>query len=62
MIYFYTKFHMPASNGPIVITIKPKLNANVHTVARLFYILQKNYLIKSWIFFEDLLPHSILGP
>lgn len=62
MIYFHTKFYMPASNTSLVTAIKPKFNTNYPTVAMLFYILQKNYLIKSCIFLEDPLPHSIPGP
>jgi hypothetical protein len=62
-IYFYTKFHMPSSNSSLITATKPKAKYRFCTVIVLFfYIIQKNYLNKCCVFFEDLLPYKISEP
>jgi len=47
IIYLSAKFHMPTSNGLLLMTIKHKAKHKFCTVAMLlFYILQKYYLNK----------------
>jgi hypothetical protein len=51
---------MPIMNDLLVI-IKPTVEDNFLMAAMLFlYVLQKHYLDKSYIFFEDLLAYIIL--
>jgi hypothetical protein len=47
----------------LVIAIKPKANDNFRTAAMLlFHILQRSYLNKRGMFFEDLLPYTTSEP
>lgn len=41
VIYLYTKFHLPSSNGLLVTAVKLTARENIFTSAILFYILQK---------------------
>jgi hypothetical protein len=52
-IYHHAKFHMQRFSGSLVIAIEPRAEENILTdVMLLFYILQKYYLNKSFIFFK----------
>jgi hypothetical protein len=57
MIYHYTKCHISSSNGSLVIAIKPKAKYTIHNSIH-FVVLHctGNYLNKSCIVFEYLLP------
>jgi hypothetical protein len=46
MIYHYSKFRIPSSNGSSVIAIKPEAKHRFHAVTILFCVLQKNPLTK----------------
>jgi hypothetical protein len=62
MVLLHTKFHMPSSNGSLVIVVKLKAKENVRTAAMLlFYSLQKIYLYKNCMFRNYLLakPSSV---
>jgi len=58
--YLKTKFHIPSSNGPLVINaklkVKWKCSHSCHTVLHS----AKNYLNKSCLFVKDLLLYIIL--
>jgi len=54
-----TKFHIPSSSDLLVINISLKAKC---ASTLLFLYSTKKYLHKRCIFFEDLLPHKILGP
>jgi hypothetical protein len=56
MIGLNAEFHMPVCSDSLVINIRWEAKYSVLAgVMLLFYILQKNCLNKSCIFFEDLL-------
>jgi len=62
MTHHHSKYHIPRSNGPSLITIKLKAKLKFRTTAMLlFYIIQNSYINKRSKFFEDLLPHMISG-
>jgi len=47
MSYLHTKFHMPSSNGSLVITIKLKTNYTFHAATiPLSYIVQKQLIFR----------------
>lgn len=51
MVSLNTTFHTPYSNESFLIVIKPKAKLGVHAAAiLLFYILQTNYVKKSYVF------------
>lgn len=53
---------MSRSNGSLIIYVKMKGKENFHAYTMsLFYILQKHYLHRSCIFFNDLLQCIISG-
>jgi len=54
MCCFYTKFHMPSSNGSSVMALIQETKHGVHAVA-LFYILQET-LYQKLQHFENLQP------
>jgi hypothetical protein len=60
MISLGIKFHMPGTSGSLVTAIKLKAKENEHTATMmLFYILQKYFLEKIFIFSQDLSPINI---
>jgi hypothetical protein len=59
MTYFYTKFHMPYSNGPLVNIARLKASETICMITiSPFYILHKNVITKLHIF-QLLFPHII---
>lgn len=53
-IYLYTRFYMPSHSSSLVTVMKLKAKESVGTAAvLLFYIIQKHYLNKSCIIFQD---------
>jgi hypothetical protein len=56
MIYRNTKFHMLSSDDSLLIAIKLNAKYTFRAATILLYTLQKKYLNKNCIFFEDLLP------
>jgi hypothetical protein len=50
-ICIHTKFHLPASSGPLVIAIRLKAKDHFLTADMLFYIFQENYPNESFVFF-----------
>jgi len=58
MICFHTKFHMPSSDGSLVIAIKPKTKFRLRAAAMLLlYILQHRYLTKDVYFRSSIITH-----
>jgi hypothetical protein len=58
VICLHTKFHMPSSNGSLVIATKPKTKYTFHAEVTLFYT-HKNTLTKV-AYFSNILPYIIL--
>jgi hypothetical protein len=55
MISYYTKVHLSKCNGSWVVSTKQNMNFNIQTVAMfVFFVFDKNGLIKSCSSFEDL--------
>lgn len=63
MNYLHAKFHMHVSSSSLVTITKLKTKYRFHAFIMLFiFILQKNYLNKSDIFFIPLLAYIISRP
>jgi hypothetical protein len=63
MIRLCISFQMSSYTGSFIISVKLNGKENIHMAKMLvFYILQKNYLNKNCMFFNDLLPYIISGP
>jgi hypothetical protein len=62
MVCHRTKFQIINSNGSLIIAIKMKAKYRFHEATIFLFYILKNYLKKSCLFLEDLLPHAILGP
>jgi hypothetical protein len=60
MIYFDAKFHIPRSNGPLIVTVKLKAKENFWMDATLLFCILI-CLSKSCIYLNYLLPYTILG-
>jgi hypothetical protein len=59
MISYYTKVHLSKCNGSWVVSTKT-MNFNIQTAAMLvFFVFDKNGLIKRCSFFEDLSVYKI---
>jgi hypothetical protein len=58
MVYGCCKFHMPYVSSSLVMTIKEAAECRFCAIF-LFYILQKYYRHKIYMFFEGILPHGI---
>jgi hypothetical protein len=55
MISYYTKVHLSQCNGSWVVFTKQTINFNIQTAAMfVFFVFDKNGLIKSCSSFEDL--------
>jgi hypothetical protein len=55
IIYPHTKFHMPRSNGPLVIAVKLKAKSRFFAHPQFCYFtFYKNYLQQIYILLEDL--------
>jgi hypothetical protein len=50
IMYLHTKFHMPISYHELITTMKQNAKYRFNVIAMLFYMLQRNYLNKSWNF------------
>lgn len=61
MVYGRCKFHMPYFNSSLVMSIKETAEYRFCAIF-IFYVLQKYYLPKSYMYFEDILPHGIWRP
>jgi hypothetical protein len=60
MISHYTKVHLSKCNGSWVVSTKQSTNFNIQTAAMfVFFVFDKNVLIKSCSSFEDLSVHKI---
>jgi len=59
MSSLHTKLYVPSSRGSLLIAINSKTKYKIHTAAMFLFYIQQNYLNKSFIFFEDLLPYII---
>jgi hypothetical protein len=60
MISYYTKVHLSKCNGSWVVSTKQSMNFNIHTAAMfVFFVSDKNGLIKSCSAFEDLSVYKI---
>jgi hypothetical protein len=60
MIYYYAKVHLSNCNGSWVVFTKQNMNFNIQTAAMfVFFVFDKNGLIKSCSSFEDLLVYKI---
>jgi hypothetical protein len=60
MIFYYTKVHLSKCNGSWVVSIKLIMNFNIQLAAMfVFFICDKNGLIKSYSYFEDLSVYKI---
>jgi hypothetical protein len=60
MISYYTKVHLSKYNGSWVVSTKQTMNFNIQTVAMfVFFVFDKNGLIKSCSSFEDLSVYKI---
>jgi hypothetical protein len=61
MISYKTKVHLPKCNSSWVVSTKQNTNFNIQTAAMfVFFVFDKNGLIKSCSPFEDLSVHKIL--
>jgi hypothetical protein len=61
MISYCTKVHLSKYNGSWVVSTKQIMNCNSQTTAMfVFFVFDKNCLIKSCSSFEDLLVYTIL--
>jgi hypothetical protein len=55
MIFYYTKVHLSKCNGSWVVSTKQTMNFNIQLDAMfVFFVFDKNGLIKSCLSFEDL--------
>lgn len=61
MIYLHSTLHALCSSASLVTTINQKAKYRFLAAIMLFYILHKKSN-KIYIFFEDLLLYSVLGP
>jgi hypothetical protein len=60
MISYYTKVHLSKFNGSWVVSTKQTMNYNIQTAAMfVFFVSDKNGLIKSCASFEDLSVYKI---
>jgi hypothetical protein len=60
MISYYTKVHLSKCNGSWVVATKQTMNFNIQTAAMfVFFVVDKNGLIKSCSSFEDLTVYKI---
>jgi hypothetical protein len=60
MISYYTKVHLSKCNGSWVVSTERTMNFNIQTAAMfVFFVLDKNCLIKSCSSFEDLSVYKI---
>jgi hypothetical protein len=60
MISYYTKVHLSKWNGSWVVSTKQNMNFNIQTAAIfVFFVFDKNGLIKSCSSFEDLSAYKI---
>jgi hypothetical protein len=59
MIYVHTKFHISSSTDSLIIAVIPKGKCRFRVIA--MFSIYKQYFHKSYVFFEDLLSHKILG-
>jgi hypothetical protein len=60
MISYYTKVHLSKCNGSSVVSTKQTTNFNIQTAAMfVFFVFDKNGLIKSCSSFEDLSVYKI---
>jgi hypothetical protein len=63
MISYYTKVHLSKSSGSWVVSTKQTMNFNIQTAAMfVFFVLDKNGLVKSYSSFEDLSVYKIHCP
>jgi hypothetical protein len=63
MISYYTKVYLSKCNGSWVVSTKQTMNVNIQTAAMfVFFVFNKNGLIKSCSSFEDLSEKKIHGP
>jgi hypothetical protein len=63
MISYYTRVHLSKCNGSWVVSTKQTMNFNIQTAAMfLFFVFDKNGLIKSHSSFEDLSVYKISWP
>jgi len=51
MIHFQTKFHIPSSNGSLVIAMKPKAKEKFRKFTILLYCIIQNYYLNSFCCF-----------
>jgi len=61
MICLHNKFHMPSSNGPLVIATKPKTECMFHAAAMVFYDVQTTTLIKMYFFLRRITMSYIVS-
>jgi hypothetical protein len=60
MISYYTKVHLSKCKGSWVVSTKQTMNYNIQTAARfVFFIFNKNGLIKSCSSFEDVSVYKL---
>jgi hypothetical protein len=60
MIFYYSKFYLSKWNGSRVVCTKPTMNFNIQLAAMfVFFVFDKNGLIKSCSSFEDLSVYKI---
>jgi hypothetical protein len=60
MISYYTKVHLSSCNGSWVVSTNQTMNFNIQTAAMfVFFVFDKNGLIKSCSSFEDLSENKI---
>jgi hypothetical protein len=63
MISYYTKVHLSKSNGSWVASTKPTMNFNIQTTAMfVFFVFDKNGLIKSCSSFGDISMQNFMVP
>jgi hypothetical protein len=61
MISYYTNVHLFKCNGSLVVSTKQTMNFNIQMAAMfVFFVFDKNGLIKSYSSFEDLSVYKIL--
>jgi hypothetical protein len=60
MISYYTRVHLSKCNGSWVVSTKQTMNFNIQTAAMfVFFVFDKNGLIKSYSSFEDLSVYKV---
>jgi hypothetical protein len=60
MISYYTKVHLSTCNGSWVVSTKQTMNCNIQTAAMfVFFVFDKNGLLKSCSAFEDISVYKI---